>query len=128
MFFMQTHPQLPPFRQSDRARALANKLTNWLEATTSYVDLLEGLDRSWPNYEEPPKWHRFYQHGPVLVYDDKSILDADGKPTGIKLVIRSICYDAAVNPGDIIESRSRTHTKALPIKYMVQPHGSIRRI
>ena len=102
--------------------ALANKLISWLEATTSYdTDLKENISLK-PNHDKPKTaWRLFYQHGPVLVADESSVLDAEGKPTGFKLEVKHVAYDKGVQPGTIIESGNGR-------KYMVQPNGSIRKI
>jgi len=101
--------------------ALANKLCSWLEATTSYdTELKENITLK-PNHEPTPKWRRFYQFGPTLVEDSSGVLDAEGKPTSLKLEIKHVAYDKGVQPGDIISSGNGR-------RYMVQPNGSIRRL
>ena len=106
-----------------RAKALADKLMEWLDATTSYVDLKENLDRSWPNYDDKLKWSRFYQYGPVLVADESGILNAEGKQAEkkFKIEVKAVCYDKEVHPGEIIHSRGGQ-------SYMVRTDGSIRKI
>ena len=100
---------------------LANRLCEWLEATTSYAtDLKENISLI-PNHDKPPAWRLFYQHGPVLVQDESSVLDAEGKPTGFKLEVKHVAYDKGVQPGTIINSgNGRT--------YLVQLNGSLRRV
>jgi hypothetical protein len=117
-----------PQRYSDSSKALANRLCEWLEATTSYVDLKEGLDRSWPNYDDTPKWQRFYQHGPVIMANESGILNAEGKATGFKIEIKSVAYDKEVQPGEIIQCRGGKRTGEVATRYMVQTNGSLKRI
>jgi hypothetical protein len=107
---------------NERAKALANKLCEWLEATTSYVDLKEGLDRNWPCYDDKRnRWRRFYQHGPVLMANESGILGCDEKPTGLVMVIKSVCYDKEAQPGEIITSGNGK-------RYMVREDGSLRKV
>lgn len=97
---------------------LANKLCSWLEATTSYNEPKDNLNKK-PNHEGTPKWRRFYQFGPMLVMDESAVLDSDGKPTSLKLEVKAVSYDRSVSPGEIITSGNGK-------RYMVQTNGSLR--
>ena len=101
--------------------ALANKLCSWLEATTSYdTELKENITLK-PNHEKPPQWRLFYQYGPILVADEKSVLDASGKATGYKLDTKAVANNRSVQPGEIVTSGNGQ-------RYMVQLNGSIRKL
>jgi hypothetical protein len=118
-----------PMRAQESVKAIANRLCEMLEASTSYADLKEGLDRSWPNYDtDSPKWQRFYQHGLVIVMNEGGIVNAEGKATGMKIETASVNGDNKVSPGDIIESKGRARTGAPVTRYMVQTSGALRKL
>lgn len=115
----QVSPSFVRLQASQQAaKALANKLCEWLEATTSYSNEPKDNLNTYPNHEAKPAWRRFYQFGPIL--EMGGLLDADGKPTELKLAVKHISYDQSVQPGSIITSASGR-------KYIVQINGSLRK-
>ena len=79
-----------------------------LGATTSY------RESTAKKTERPPKWRTFYGSGFKMV--PSGVLDADGKPTGYRVV-----QEWTAQPGEVITSRGGQ-------KYMVHPDHSLRTI
>lgn len=103
-----------------RAAAVLAWLLQELGATTSYN---EPVTPRTPRYKGSTT---LYGWNLAIVPKPDSVLDADGKPTQVEIV-RAWTH----KPGDIVTSRSFAKDDngvQWPVRYMVRPDHSLRRI
>lgn len=98
-------------KHAARARAVITDLLDSLGATTSYAQRT-------PRRREKLPWRALY--GGQLAFTGDGLLDAEGKHTGIKLVMKW-----THEPGEIVESASRARTGAPARRYMVRADRSL---
>ena len=107
---------IPRPKYRPEAKALANKLCEWLEATTTYAEVRGQKDPE----DQKPKWRNFYSHGWALVADESAV-SQDMSQVPVRPMKLMLHGNQRVQPGEIITSGNG-------VKYMLRPDGSIRKI